>query len=103
MALEAGGIEAVAPEAAQSLDEMLQDFETSGAKLVCLCSSDKVYASEGALAARALKDIGAQHIYLAGKPGELETALKAAGIESFVSVGADALSTLRGAYENLGA
>lgn len=100
---EAGGIEAVAPEAAQSLDEMLQDFETSGAKLVCLCSSDKVYASEGALAARALKDIGAQHIYLAGKPGELETALKAAGIESFVSAGADALSTLRGAYENLGA
>ena len=100
---EAGGIEAIAPEAAQSLDEALQDFETSGAKLVCLCSSDTVYASEGAQAARALKDIGAQHVYLAGKPGNLEDQLRSAGIESFVAAGADALSTLRGAYDNLGA
>jgi methylmalonyl-CoA mutase len=100
---EAGGIEAVTPEGAQGLDDVVQGFESSLAKLVCLCSSDKVYASEGANTARALKDVGAEHIYLAGKPGDQEAALRSAGVESFVSAGADALETLRAAYANLGA
>lgn len=100
---EAGGIEAIAPEAAQSPTEMLDAFCSSGASLVCLCSSDKVYESEGASAAKALKNAGAEHIYLAGNPGALENALRDAGVESFVSAGDDALQTLRGAYEHLGA
>ncbi len=99
---ESGGIEAVTAQAAQSPDEMLKAFKASGTSLACLCSSDKVYASDGANAAKALKDAGAKHIYLAGKPGDLEAALKSAGVESFVSAGADALETLRGAYANLG-
>lgn len=99
---EAGGIEAVAPQAAQSHDETLKAFKASGASLACLCSSDKVYASEAAVAAKALREAGAKHIYLAGKPGALETELKSAGVESFISAGADALETLRGAYANLG-
>ncbi len=98
---EAGGVKAVAPEAAQSRDEMLEAFKASGTTFACLCSSDKVYASEGASAAAALKGAGAQHIYLAGKPGALETDLKSAGVEGFVSAGADALAVLRGAYEKL--
>ena len=100
---EAGGIEAVAPGAIQSHDDMLKAFEASDASLACLCSSDKVYASEAANAATALKEAGAKHIYLAGKPGTLEAELKSAGIDSYVSAGADALQTLRGAYANLGA
>nr|WP_244500733.1 hypothetical protein [Methyloceanibacter marginalis] len=58
---------------------MLKAFKASEASLVCLCSSDKVYASGGADAARQLREAGAKHIYLAGKPGELETELKSAG------------------------
>ncbi len=100
---EAGGIEAIAPQGAQSSDDMLKAFKASGASLVCLCSSDKVYASGGADAARQLREAGAKHIYLAGKPGELEAELKSAGVERFVAAGADALETLRGAYANLGA
>lgn len=100
---EAGGIEAIAPEASQSLPDMLAAFRASGASLACLCSSDKVYESEGAIAAKALKDAGAKHIYLAGKPGALEDALRDAGVESFVSAGSDAVQTLRDAYEHLGA
>ncbi|MGK2921295.1 MAG: methylmalonyl-CoA mutase family protein [Methyloceanibacter sp.] len=100
---EAGGIEAIAPQAAQSREEMLKAFEASGASLACLCSSDKIYASEGADAAKALKEAGVKHVYLAGKPGDLVAELKSAGVESFVSAGADALETLRGAYANLGA
>jgi methylmalonyl-CoA mutase len=100
---EAGGIEAIAAQGAQSSDDMLKAFKASGATLVCLCSSDKAYASGGADAARQLREAGAKHIYLAGKPGELEAELKSAGVERFVAAGADALETLRGAYANLGA
>ena len=89
------------PESAQSRDEMLRALKASGAKLACLCSSDKVYASEGASAAAALKEAGATQIYLAGQPGDLEAQLKSAGVTDFVSAGADAIAVLRGAYANL--
>ena len=41
---EAGGIEAVSNDGFASRDAMVAAFKASGAKLVCLCSSDKVYA-----------------------------------------------------------
>ncbi|WP_108683200.1 methylmalonyl-CoA mutase family protein [Methyloceanibacter sp. wino2] len=100
---EAGGIEAIAATSQQTLDKTLEGFRESGASLVCLCSSDKVYAAEGAEAAKALRDAGAAHVYLAGKPGDLEAALRDAGVESFVAAGDNALETLTGAYEHLGA
>jgi len=100
---EAGGIEAIAANSAQTLPEMLEGFRASGASIACLCSSDKVYASDGPEAAKALRDAGAAHVYLAGKPGDLEAALKEAGVESFVAAGGNALETLTGAYEHLGA
>ena len=49
---EAGGIEAVSNDGFASRDEMIAAFKASGAKLACLCSSDKVYATEAADAAR---------------------------------------------------
>jgi methylmalonyl-CoA mutase len=69
---------------------------------VCLCSSDKVYAAEAAEAAQALTSAGATHIYLAGRPGELEADLKAAGVRDFVYAGCDVVATLRGAHDILG-
>lgn len=94
---EAGGIEAV-----EGKDENLaKRFKKSGAKLACLCSSHKVYASDGAKAAKALTEAGAKHIYLAGRPRDLENELKSAGVRSFVSAGADVLTILRGAYANM--
>jgi methylmalonyl-CoA mutase len=77
-------------------------FKASGATLACLCSSDKVYAAEAVETARALKSAGATHIYLAGRPGELEAALKAAGVQDFVYAGCDVVATLRGAHDSLG-
>ena len=100
---EAGGIETIAATSEQTLDEILEGFRSSGATLVCLCSSDKVYAADGAEAAKALKAAGATHIYLTGKPGELETLLRDAGVESYIAAGGNALETLNGAYEQLGA
>src|SRR4051812_22755116 len=69
-------------------------FKASGATLACLCSSDKVYAAEAVETARALKSAGATHIYLAGRPGEQESALKAAGVQEFIYAGCDVLATL---------
>ena len=73
---EAGGIEAASNDGFASRADMVAAFKASGAKLACLCSSDKVYAAEAADAAQALTAAGATHIYLAGRPGELEAALK---------------------------
>jgi methylmalonyl-CoA mutase len=73
-------------------------FKASGAALVCLCSSDKVYAHQAAAAARALQAAGAKHIYLAGRPGAQEAALRAAGVNDFVFAGGDVLAMLRETY-----
>ncbi len=73
-------------------------FKTSGAALACLCSSDKVYAGQAVAAAKALQAAGARHIYLAGRPGEQEAALRAAGVGDFIFAGGDALTVLREAY-----
>jgi len=76
-------------------------FKASGATLACLCSSDKLYALEAAGAAKALAAAGAKHIYLAGRPGELEAALKAAGVGEFIFAGGNALTVLQDAYRRL--
>ena len=73
-------------------------FKSSGAALACLCSSDKIYAEQAAAAAKALQAAGARHIYLAGRPGEQEAELRAAGVNDFVFAGGDALATLQQAY-----
>jgi methylmalonyl-CoA mutase len=78
---EAGGIEAVTNDGFASRDEMSAAFKASGAKLACLCSSDKVYATEAADAARALKE---------------------AGITGFIFVGCDVLALLAEAQASLG-
>ncbi len=100
---ESGGIEAVTPEGPQTRDDMVKAFKASGAALTCLCSSDKVYAGEAAEAAKALIAAGAKHIYLAGKPGENQAALEAAGIGTFLYQGCDTLEVLQSAYERLDA
>jgi methylmalonyl-CoA mutase len=99
---EAGGIEAVTNDGFPSRDDMMAAYKASAAKLVCLCSSEQIYAAEAADAAQALTAAGAAHIYLAGRPGGLEAALKAAGVQDFVYVGCDVVATLKAAHAMLG-
>ncbi|NGX98446.1 MAG: hypothetical protein G4V63_25535, partial [Candidatus Afipia apatlaquensis] len=61
-----------------------------------------VYAARAEAAAKALHDAGAKHIYLAGRPGELEAPLRAAGVGDFIFAGGDALAMLKAAYEHIG-
>jgi methylmalonyl-CoA mutase len=97
----AGGIEPV-DGATVEPPALAAAFKASGAALACLCSSDKVYEKEALAAAQALNAAGAKRIYLAGRPRDQEAALKAAGVQSFIYEGCDALATLMNAYDILG-
>ncbi|TXM76951.1 methylmalonyl-CoA mutase [Methylobacterium sp. WL69] len=90
-AFAAGGIEAVNEDGFDAADAAARAFAQSGARIACLCSSDAVYATHAAAAARALKAAGAARIYLAGKPDD---ALQEAGVDSFLYAGADLLALL---------
>jgi methylmalonyl-CoA mutase len=94
---EAGGIEAVTNDGFKSQTDMVAAFKASGAKLACLCSSDKVYGSETPEAAKALAAAGAV-VQLAGRPGENEQNWRQAGVKDFIYMGCDALSTLQAAH-----
>ncbi|MBR0694677.1 methylmalonyl-CoA mutase subunit beta [Bradyrhizobium lablabi] len=98
---ETGGIEAVDSEGFADAAALGAAFKASGAAMACICSSDKVYADRAAEAAKALHGAGARHIYLAGRPGGQEGALRAAGIGEFVFAGGDALAALRDAYRRM--
>ena len=94
---EAGGIEAVEGDGGN----FAKRFKESGAKLACLCSSDKVYEREAEAAAKALKEAGAKRIYLAGRPGPKQAAFEQAGIGSFLHQGCDTLAILNAAYDEI--
>jgi methylmalonyl-CoA mutase len=95
---EAGGIEAVTNDGFKSRDEMIAAFKASGAKLVCLCSSDAVYETQAADAAKALAAAGVMHIYLAGRPKD-QAPYKAAGVNAFIFAGGNVLEALQAAYQ----
>ena len=97
---ETGGIEGAS--GAGDTSALGAAFTASRAMLACLCASDKSYDSDAAAAIAALKAAGARHIYLAGRPGPRETALRDAGVDTFIHEGRDTLATLRTAYDILG-
>ena len=95
---ETGGIEVVDNEGFSDAAALAEAFKASGASFACLCSSDKLYPDHATAAAKALKAAGCKHIYLAGKPGELEPALREAGVADFIFSGGDALALLVATY-----
>jgi methylmalonyl-CoA mutase len=95
---EAGGIEALSNDGFKDQAEMVAAFKSSGARLACLCSSDKIYEAQAADAAKALTAAGAT-VHLAGRPGNLEAALTKAGVKTFVFMGCDVVSTLQAAHD----
>ncbi|MBU6528610.1 methylmalonyl-CoA mutase subunit beta [Methylocystis sp. MJC1] len=95
---EAGGIEAVFGPETESAAGVVDAFRASGAKLACLCSSDKIYADAAEPAATALKAAGAK-LYSAGRPGEMEQKLRNSGVTEFIYVGCDMYDVLQRALE----
>ncbi len=64
------------------------------ASLACLCGADERYATEAVECIRALKSAGCEKIWVAGRPGALEAALRAAGADGFIFVGCDVVEVL---------
>jgi len=98
---ETGGIEAIDTQGFTDPAALVAAYKASGADMACLCSSDKVYAAHAIAAAQALQAAGTKHIYLAGRPGEQETALRNAGVGDFIFAGGDALAMLRDAWKRM--
>jgi len=96
---ETGGIEAVDSAGFSDAAALAAAWKASGTALVCLCSSDKVYGQHAVEAAKTLTVAGARHIYLAGRPGEQEPALRESGVADFIFAGGDAVPLLQKAYE----
>ncbi len=97
---EAGGIAAV-PGPGGFGAAIVDDFKASGAKLAVICGSDAQYKDHAGPLAGALRMHGAS-VYLAGRPGEQEAALRATGIDGFIYMGCDVLKTLSEVHRAVG-
>lgn len=93
--LAAGGIETLISDGYQSAAVAAAAFNNSGTTVACICSSDALYATHAEITARALKANGATWVMMAGRPGDKEAALRAAGVDQFLMAGADAVATLQ--------
>ncbi|HWY83448.1 MAG TPA: methylmalonyl-CoA mutase, partial [Roseiarcus sp.] len=100
--LEVGGIEAVYEGETKTAEAAVARLEASGALLVCLCGTDDAYSEQAEAFAKAFKASGAKGVALAGRPGEFERAWRAAGVDDFIFVGADAVATLQSLYRRIG-
>jgi methylmalonyl-CoA mutase len=96
----AGGIEAIGNDGFASREALVKAFKVSGAQLACLCGTDTVYDQEAADTARALKASGARRLYLIGRPGEHVAPWQAAGIDTFLHAGCDALAILQSSFDH---
>ena len=92
--LAAGGIEALTNDGFEGADAAVTEFQNSGAKVACICSSDTIYETHAEATAKALKDAGASLVLMAGKPGDAEAAFTAAGVDQFLYAGLDVVSEL---------
>ncbi len=92
----AGGIVSKEPPVPPAtVTELAAAFRASGCRMAVLCSTDKMYESEAAGAAEALKQAGAQSVWLAGKH-------EVPGIDANIFAGADVVHLLQLAHAGLG-
>ena len=101
--LAAGGVAAIGPEEAHAtMDTLIDAFRASKARVAVIASTDACYAEHAENCAQRLKAAGADWVLLAGKPGEREAALRAAGVDQFVYAGQNAVKELETLHTALG-
>ncbi len=100
---EAGGIEALPGAGGSDVAAIVREFTGSAASFAVLCGTDALYAAHAVAIAKALKNAGAAVVYLAGRGGEQEAALRAAGVDAFIFVGCDAKAVLENAHARIAA
>ncbi len=99
----AGGVGAIGPEDAHaSMETLIDAFRASKTRVAVIASTDSVYAEHAENCAQRLKAAGADWVLLAGKAGESEAKLRAAGVDQFSYAGVDALKELETLHAALG-
>jgi len=99
----AGGVASIGEEEEYVTREaMIDAFRAADTPVAVICGTDKTYADEAENAAQRLKAAGADWVVLAGKPGEHEQTLRAAGVDQFIFTGQDALKDLETLHAALG-
>ncbi|QIX25876.1 methylmalonyl-CoA mutase [Nocardioides sp. JQ2195] len=93
----AGGISVVAAGATEDADAVLAAYD--GQPVVCLAGADKAYAAWGAELVARLREAGARHVVLAGKPGDKTVSPDL--VDDSAAVGVDALTFLTTTREKL--
>lgn len=94
--LQAGGFATAEAGATESAAEVVAAFERSGARIACLCGSEKAYAERAEETVRALREAGARHVLLAGKPAAGQSF-----VDGHLHAGCDALDVLATTYRHL--
>ena len=97
-----GGVDAVGDGGYADADAAAAAFKASGARAAVICGTDAAYTEQAVAYAQALKAAGAEFVYLAGRAGDAKEQYEAAGIDDFVYMGVDVLSTLQRLHTKLG-
>ena len=92
--LAVAGIATHSSDGYASPEDAAAALRASGLTTACICSSDALYAELAAKTARALIEAGADRVLLAGRPGEMEAELRAAGVTRFLYAGQNAIHAL---------
>ncbi|RYY49789.1 MAG: methylmalonyl-CoA mutase [Actinomycetales bacterium] len=93
----AGGIETVTAGATDGVDAVVEAYRQADAPaVVCLTGPDPLYAEWGAELVAALREAGARHVIVAGKPDAVS-----ADVDDSCAAGLDALAFLRRTREEL--
>ncbi|THA75846.1 methylmalonyl-CoA mutase small subunit [Streptomyces sp. A0642] len=93
---QAGGIETVHDPVQVDASSAAAALRAAGTDVVCLCSSDALYAEHAGEVAEALAAAGARRVYLAGRPGAY------AGVDAYVFAGCDVVSVLSSVLDRMG-
>jgi methylmalonyl-CoA mutase len=96
---EAGGLEANMNEGFTDVENIVDAYLASNAKVACLCSSEEFYVELAIDVVEGLRRAGCEAIYVAGRVTDIESQLRAAGLTSFIYAGCDALGVLEQAHE----
>ena len=99
--LAAGGIATIGSDGFTNSSDVGQAFGNSGASVACICGNDESYGELAEAVASLLKTAGAKSVLLAGKPGESEGELRAAGVDMFLHVGIDVVASLNSLHDVL--
>jgi len=99
----AGGVASLGEEQAYaSREAMIDAFRAADTRVAIVCGDAAAYAEHAENATQRLKAAGADWVMLAGKPGDDEAKLRAAGVDQFVYAGQDALAELATLHAALG-